>query len=160
MRAGARISTTALVLGLGLFMALDVSGQPAPSPIPDIAVRKIIELGLKNIHRALCQGLEQCAPATPEELDNPPITLNHARAAVLAGTRTAFALWCGLDANRRSVLPMTRQLRQVLRFNERQVALMAVIHGIQQGIVADQLKTRGTCDAATRTRIDAQLPKT
>ena len=44
-------------------------------------------------------------------------------------------------------------------FNSRQVALMAVIHGIQQSIVSEQLKTKGACDAATRSKIDAQLPK-
>jgi hypothetical protein len=39
------------------------------------------------------------------------------------------------------------------------VALIAVIHGIQQSITADQLKAQGECDDATRSRIDAQLPK-
>jgi len=37
---------------------------------------------------------------------------------------------------------------------------MAVIHGIQQSMVAEQLNARGTCDEATRSKLDAQLPKT
>jgi len=93
-------------------------------------------------------------------LENPPITLDHARAALLAGTRTALAHWCGLDADRRNVAPMLRHLRKVLRFDNRQVALMAVIHSIQQSALADQLKARGACDEATRRTLDAQLPKT
>ncbi len=54
---------------------------------------------------------------------------------------------------------MTRHLRKVLRFNDRQVALMAVIHGIQRARSPRQLKARGACDEATRARLDAQLPK-
>ena len=50
-------------------------------------------------------------------------------------------------------------LRRSKRYNERQLALMAVIHGIQQSITGEQLKAKGECDAATRSRIDAQLPK-
>ena len=67
--------------------------------------------------------------------------------------------WCGFDPDSRSVLPLLRELRQSKQYNERQVALIAVIHGIQQSIVAEQLKAKGTCDAATRSMIDAQLPK-
>ena len=153
-------SRTALMLVLALFGALGVSAQPAPPDIPDTAVRKMLELGLQNIHRALCEGINQCAPTTAAELENPPITIQDARAALMAGTRTALAQWCGLDANRRSVLPLTQHLRKVLRYNERQIALVAVIHGLQQSMVTEQLGTRGTCDETTRGKLDAQLPKT
>lgn len=159
MRAATLFAARVLMLGLGQLVALEVLAQPAPLQIPDAVVRQMLELGLQNIQRALCQGLDTCAPATPEEFANPPISMQHARVAVMAGTRTALAVWCGLDADRRSVAPMTRQLRQVFRFNERQAALMAVIHGIQQSIVAEQLKTGGACDEATRSKLDAQLPK-
>ena len=77
----------------------------------------------------------------------------------MAGTRSAVARWCGLDADRRSLMPMTRHLRQKLGFSGRQMALVVVIHGIQQDLVAAQLKARGACDAATRNGLDAQLPK-
>jgi hypothetical protein len=147
------------MLGFGLVVAFGASGQQAPPAIPDAVVQKMLEVGLQNIHRAACDGFNNCAPATPAELENPPLTLDQARSAVMAGTRTALALWCGLDADRRSVLPMTRHLRQVLRFNDRQVALMAVIHSIQQSIVGEQLQARGPCDEATRGKMDAQLPK-
>jgi hypothetical protein len=149
----------ASIAGLGLLVAFDAASQPAPPTIPDEVAKGMLEYGLKNIHRAVCDGFNTCAPTTPEELEFPPITIDHARTAVLAGTRTALARWCGLDADRRSVLPMTRHLRKALRFNNRQVALMAVIHGIQQSVVAEQLKAKGACDEATRARLDAQLPK-
>jgi hypothetical protein len=144
---------------LSLAVAFDAAGQPAPPSVPDEVVQGMLELALKNIHQAACDGFNACAPTTPEELEFPPITIEQARTAMLAGTRTALAHWCGLDADRRSVAPMNRHLRKVLRFNNRQVALMAVIHGIQQSAVAEQLKGTGSCDATTRARLDAQLPK-
>jgi len=149
----------ASLLGLGLIVAFGAAAQPNPPAIPDAVVRKMIELGLKNIHRALCDGFNQCTPATPAEFEKPPIAIEHARVAVATGARSAFARWCGFDADRRSVMPLMRQLRQGRQFNERQVALMAVIHGIQQSITTEQLKATGTCDEATRRKIDGQLPK-
>lgn len=159
MRRANRLAIAASVLGLGLAAALGASAQPAALSIPDPVVRKMIEVGLQNIHRALCDGFNQCTAATPAEFENPPVTLEQARMAVVVGVRSAFARWCAFDAERRSVLPFTRQLRQVLRLNERQVALLAVIHGVQQGITGEQLKGQGECDEASRRRLDAQLPK-
>jgi hypothetical protein len=159
MRRAAGVALAASIAGLALMSASGALAQPAPPTIPDGVVKGMLELGLKNIHRAACDGFNACAPTTPEELEFPPITIDQARVAVLTGTRTALAHWCGLDANRRSVLPMNRHLRKVLRFNNRQVALMAVIHGIQQSAIVEQLKAKGACDAATRARLDAQLPK-
>jgi len=121
MRRATGVPLVASIVGLGLVVAFDASGQSSPPSIPDEAVRRALELGLQNIHRAVCDGFNDCAPTTPAELANPPITIEQARSALLAGTRTALARWCGLDAGRRSVLPMTRHLRKVLRFNDRQV---------------------------------------
>jgi hypothetical protein len=157
-RAG-RLAPAASLLALTLVLSTEAATQPQPATIPDAVVRRMLELGLQNIQRGLCGGLDGCAPATPEEFELPPITLPQARIAVVTGTQSALARWCGLDADRRSVAPMLRQVRQKLKFNERQVALIAVIHGIQQGIVTDQLKALGECSAAARDKLDAQLPK-
>jgi hypothetical protein len=145
------------LLGLGL-ASFDADGQTPPAPISDEAVKRVVRLALQSIDRAVCDGFNPCAKVTPEELERPPISLDQARSALIAGTRTALAHWCGPDGSRRSVLPMTERLRK-MGFNNRQVALMAVIHGIQQSIVSEQLKAKGACDAATRSKIDAQLPK-
>jgi hypothetical protein len=149
-------SATALSL---LLLVTDSPAQPSPPEIPDAVVRRMIELGLQNIQRGLCGGLDGCAPATPEEFELPPVTIGQARIAVLVGAQSALARWCGLDAERRSVAPMLRQIRQKMKFNERQVALMAVIHGIQQSLVSEELKARGECNEAMRRQLDAQLPK-
>jgi hypothetical protein len=135
------------------------SGQSGPPEVPDAAVRQMLELGLRNIQRGLCGGLDGCPAATPEEFELPPITLAQARIAMLTGTQSAVARWCGLDANTRSINPMMRLVRQKMKLTERQVALIAVIHGIQQDLVGQHLRTRGECDTATRDKLDAELPK-
>ena len=152
--------SVAAVSVLALVAEAEVSAQPGPPEIPDEVVRRMLELGLQNIQRGLCGGLNGCAPATPEEFQLPPITLGMARIAMLTGTQSAVARWCGLDADRRSIAPTMRLVRQKFKLSERQVALIAIIHGIQQGIVAEQIKAKGgECDATTRSRLDAQLPK-
>jgi hypothetical protein len=152
--------SAAAVWALVLVAATEVSAQPGPPEIPDKIVRRMLVLGLQNIHRGLCGGLSGCAPATPEEFQLPPITLGQARVAMLTGTQSAFARWCGLDADRRSIAPTMRLVRQKFKLNERQVALIGIIHGIQQGIVTEQIKAEGReCDATTRSKLDAQLPK-
>lgn len=149
-----------VVLCLGPLVAVPASAQPGPNAIPEQVVQKLIELGLRNIHRAICDGFNQCTPATEDEIKNPPISVDQARVAIFVGTRSAFAGWCGFNADKRSVLPLLRQLRQGKQFNERQLALMAVIHGIQQNITAEQLKAKGgACDEEMRKRLDTQLPK-
>lgn len=154
-----RLAAAALLSAWGLVAAAEAPAQPAAPDIPDAVVERLLKLGLENIHRALCDGFNPCKPATPQELEFPPITMDQARAALMTGARSAVARWCGLDADRRILVPMTRQLRQKLGFDGRQVALVVIIHGIQQGIVAEQLKARGPCDDATRSNLDAQLPK-
>jgi hypothetical protein len=144
---------------IAIAIAAEATAQPGPPEIPDAVAQRMIELGLQNIQRGLCGGLNGCAPATPEEFQLPPITLGQARVAILAGTQSAVARWCGLDADRCSIAPTMRLVRQKFRLDERQVALIAIIHGIQQSVVSDQLKSRGECDAATRSRLDAELPK-
>jgi hypothetical protein len=148
-----------LALPVAILVAIDAAAQQAPPFVSDEMAQKMLQLGLKNIERAVCDGFNTCAPATPQELQYPPITLEQARAAVMVGTRTALASWCGFDGDQRSALPMMQQLRQKARLNNRQLALIAVIHGIQSSIVSEQLKARGDCDATTRRNLDAQLPK-
>jgi hypothetical protein len=159
MRRSLRLPATLLGFVLAAACSAHAQQEQRPPEIPEAAVQKLIELGLKNIHRAACDGFNPCSPATDAELKNPPITVDQARVVIIVGGRSAFAQWCGLDADKRSVLPLLQSLRRSKRFDGRQLALMAVIHGIQQSIIGEQLKAKGACDAATRKRLDAQLPK-
>ena len=108
----------AAVSALALVAEAEVSAQPGPPEIPDEVVRRMLVLGLQNIQRGLCGGLNGCAPATPQEFQLPPITLGMARVAMLAGTQSAVARWCGLDADRRSIAPTMRLVRQKFKLDE------------------------------------------
>jgi hypothetical protein len=160
MRRPSRLAfVAAAVSAWGVVLSARAPAQSPAQEIPEAVAQNMLKLGLQNIDKAVCDGFNTCAPATPEEFEYPPITLDHVRAAILTGTRSAFTRWCGLDANRRSVAPMVRYLQQKLRFNARQVALVAVIHGIQESIISDELKKKGECDEATRSKLDEQLPR-
>src|SRR5262245_15182983 len=97
MRRSRIIACTLAILGLCSVAPEGSWGQPTPAPFPDEAVKRMLELALQNIERAVCDGFNPCAPATPSELENPPISLDETRSALIAGTRTALANWCGLD---------------------------------------------------------------
>src|SRR5262245_48685662 len=75
-----------------------------------------------------------------------------------SGARTALADWCGLDWQRRSFLPMHHD-RHVVRFNGRQPAPVALLHGIRQEMLSQQLEAKGASQAATRDRLEAKLLK-
>lgn len=160
MRRVARLWTLVCACGLGLAAQYGASAQPNTPGPPDEVVKQFVRLALENMQRSLCEDLKPCAPATPEEFENPPLSLEHARAIVLVGARTALAQWCGLDWQRRSYLPMMHHYRHTVRFTERQMSLAGLLHGIQQGVLEVQLKAKGACDEATRSKLDAQLPKT
>ena len=137
MQQATRLPTALVLLGLASMITSSALAQQPPPPIPDAIVRKMIDLGLKNIDKAVCDGFNACPAATEAEFKDPPISIDQARTALIVGGRSAIAHWCGLDAERRSVLPLLTQLRRSKRFNERQLALMAVIHGIQQGVLVE-----------------------
>src|SRR5262245_66409280 len=101
-RAAARAPLAGAIAGLGLVAASVASAQPAPQTIPDSVVERMVKLGLEHIHRAVCDGFNTCEPATPEELESPPITLHQPRTAISTGTRTAPAPWRGLGGHRRA----------------------------------------------------------
>src|SRR5262245_8106711 len=87
MRRTGRLASVVSLLALGLALSTEAVSQAPPGEIPDALARRMIELGLHNIQRGLCGGLDGCPPATPEELELPPITVPQARIAMLTGTQ-------------------------------------------------------------------------
>src|SRR5687767_4482693 len=109
--------------------------QGASQLLTDDKVREALQTALKNIDRARCDGLQPCAPATPAELRSPPISLDHARAAMRAGLASGGMEWCRLDWQQRSFRPMMDHYRKAIGLNERQMALMGLLHGMHQGMM-------------------------
>ena len=120
-------------------------------------VKAAIELALRNIHKAKCGHNEPCAPATKEEMAKPPILVSDASAAIKAGISSALLQWCGLDWTQRSFVPLMTNYRDILLMNDRQLALIGVIHGMQQGLTLGGVASK-PCSTDMRRKIDARVP--
>lgn len=135
-----------------VFVALPALAQP----VSDSYAREITMIALRNLPSARCDGGRACAPATAEELRSPPILLAEARRIVERGRLSAAAEWCGLDWQRRSLVPLIVEARNAGR-TDRIQALIALMHGRVQGELRETLRARGACPAQTRIDVEVQL---
>ncbi|GGC55439.1 hypothetical protein [Chelatococcus reniformis] len=153
-----RLSAAALGLGAAL-VASTASGQsPLDKHVSDGAVKAALNLALTNISRAKCEDLKPCAAPTADEKAHPPISIAEARAAMKAGIVSGIAEHCGLDWHRRTFVPMMVYHRKAVQMNERQMALMGLLHGMQQARVSRALGASGTCSADMKAKVNAGLP--
>jgi hypothetical protein len=123
----------ALVLTLGAAAAYAQGSRPLS--LDDDFVRRMLAQALDNITRLRCDNAQPCAPATSAEKANPPITIAEARAIMNRGILSGAAERCGLDWQRRNFVPMMAYWRNDMKKTERQMALVALLHGVMQGIV-------------------------
>jgi hypothetical protein len=113
-------------------------------------------LALDNIGRGRCDNkLTPCAPATAEEKANPPITTAEARIVFHRGMLSGAAEACGLDWTKRNYLPMMTYWRHTVKKNERQMALIGIMHGITLEFSKAGLKSG--CIKELRERVDREL---
>jgi hypothetical protein len=148
-------ATLALLLTL---VATALSAQSSgPPSLSDDFVRRILVEALDHMPRARCENAQPCAPATAAEKENPPITVAEARAIMNRGILSGAAERCGLDWQRQNFTPMMAYWRKDMRKSERQMALVASLHGIMQGIVNARADERG-CTAQLRQNLEQGLP--
>lgn len=154
MRLRKIIPVTALFLvGGSMTLAQDT---PAPPYYPDDAVRKTIEFALRNIQDAKCGGAP-CAPATEEELANPPLTIAEARRAMDAALESAGWRWCGIANRGRLFDAFMRDAREVLKYDTRKRHLLALVHGNTE-VEAERAFDRSgrPCPPQTKKRLEAE----
>jgi hypothetical protein len=133
--------------------------EKAIRTFPDKDVEAMVRLALQNIGKALCENNKPCAPATPEELAHPPLSVAEARRIMIQGSTSALVASCGLDY-KRSFVPMMTYYRRQQKMNERSLAIVAMVHGISQGRLASALeKEQAKCSDEMRANLDAKLPK-
>jgi len=72
--------------------------------------------------------------------------------------KSALASWCDLDW-RRSFLPMLGFGKEVMRFDDRRLNLMTLIHGDFMARQFAFYRNAGNCPAQTKQQLDAYLPK-
>jgi len=122
----------AVLLGLGS-LGSGVRAEVAPRFPSDERVQELLELALRFISRARCENDEPCKPATEQEMRTPPVAVEHAREAVRTGFLSAMAEKCGFDYGQKFFLPMMDHFRRSVGLNERQLAIVSILHGIELG---------------------------
>ena len=153
------VCTIGFLISVNVSIAQDISDETLGRMVSDDAALEAIRLGLSKIHTVKCEADKPCEPANAAELASPPIKIVDGRAAMVFAIKSALAQWCGLDW-KRSFLPMIAFGKDRMRYSDRQMNLMALIHGdfyVRQ--YAFYSKTGQQCPASLRERLDAQLPK-
>ena len=157
----ASIGGRTLFRSIVLIVAIVVTGLMAGTPVrragaaavlSDEQVQKLLMAALDNIGRGMWGDNKRCAPATPEEKANPPITIVEARLVTYRAALSAAAELCGLDWQGRNFLPMMAYWRRTVKKNERQMAVIGILHGIMQG-----LGKPDACTADIRATVERQL---
>jgi hypothetical protein len=131
--------TAFLAAALAVFFAAPTAAQGLAV---DAAVRGIgqqdlagtLRGALEIIHEAQCAPGRRCARARAEEFETPPLTPGHARLAARTGMASGFAESCGMDWEGRVFRPYIEALRNELKLNQRETALMTLMHGHWQNV--------------------------
>jgi hypothetical protein len=137
--------------------AQEAPGEEYAKMITDGAAREAIGLALAKIGTVNCEANQYCTPATAEELQQPPITLQDARASMVFAIRSALAAWCGLDW-RRSFQPMIILAAERRNMNKRQLVLLSLVHGDFQTRQLAFYKNSGKCPISFKEKLDRELP--
>jgi len=154
MRLRKIIPVTALFfVGASMTLAQDT---PATPYYPDDAVRKTIDLALRRIEMGKC-GSAACAPATEDELANPPLTIAEARRAMDAALESAGWRWCGIANRERLFDDFMRDARNVQKYDVRKRHLLALVHGNTE-VEAERAFDRSgrSCPPQTKKKLEAE----
>ena len=151
------IRSALLVAGLacGSFGAWSPAAAQALPPAE--LARRTLAQALDHIQNARC-GDKPCEPATAAEKSNPPVTVAEAQQIMARGVLSAIAERCEVDWRRQNFLPMMAYWRTNQKKSERQMALVALVHGITQGKAEQSLQAQPPCTPQQRADITAKLP--
>jgi hypothetical protein len=126
----------------------------------DAVIKKMLAVVLNKLPEAMCGPKKHCAPATAEEKAKPPVSVEQARGVVKTGILSGSAEHCGLDWKRRVFMPALGYYRKTEKMNDRQIAILSVLHGIIQGYTATHHKMHSeACTDEARRKLDEKLPK-
>lgn len=147
-------------IALAALLALPAAAQDDPFAkysTPE-ATAAALQLALRGLGDADCgTGPASCEPATEAELADPPLATFFAQAGMETGLTSALMQWCDLDWEARSFLPLMNYHREAMRLDERQLTLLALVHGIQQERIIRGLGEQ-TCPDDLRRNIHAHAP--
>jgi hypothetical protein len=147
-----------LVAAFVIFLAAASSAVAQEPKNREEFMQKVLQLALDNIQSARCEKGAACKPATAAEKKNPPLSLAETSSIVGRGIFSGGAAYCGLDWNKRNFEPMMAYWRNEKKKNDRQLALIGLIHGIMQEQIVKSFMTKGgACPDEIRKDVDAKL---
>jgi len=120
-------------------------------------IRRLLVLALDNVQRARC-GAQACTPATGAEKANPPLTLAEARVVIGRAALSAVGEYCGLDWRSQNFEPMMNYWRHEQKKSKRQLALIALLHGIMQSRIEKTFAENAACSERDRRDAAARQP--
>lgn len=156
-RPTARLLTA---LFLGCVLSVPTQAAEEPSLIEDIdaeLVKQVSGLVVENIQAGQC-GDSPCEPANAIEKIDGMLPRDMTRQVISRGAGSAFAEFCELDWGNQSYLPLMDRERNSGCWSERQVAAIAVTHGIAMGLYRNSLKAEiGQCTPSVKSAVDQYL---
>jgi hypothetical protein len=150
------------LLFTGMFASAAAAQTEAPKKMDapksrEEFMQRVLQTALANIDRARCGGGDRCAPATEAEKKNPPLTLAETSQVVGRGIFSGGGFHCGMEWEKRNFLPMMAYWRDVQKKNDRQLALIATIHGIVFEQFLADFASKGKCPDAMKKDLDVRL---
>lgn len=140
-----------LAFGLAAFSCGNAIAQGGS----EAQIRGQIDIALQYIQHVLCENDKPCEPATPAEIAKPPLTVEEGSLIIKRAILNGAAKFCHLEWVEAGFAPMMKHWRSHGK-NERQMALIGILHGMAQSQTEAMLAGRA-CSDETRRDVQAQL---
>jgi hypothetical protein len=122
----------------------------------DEIAKQTLALAMANIDKAVC-GDKPCAAATPEELKDPPVTLAETREVIGRAILSGFAQHCGVEWQVRNYQPMMNYWRLKQKKNDRQLAVIALVHGLIVTQTTRSIAEKGACPDRVKQELNGRI---
>lgn len=133
------------------------AAQSAAPKSREELMNNVLQTALANITKVACSEGKPCAPATDAEKKNPPLSLSETSQVFGRGIFSGGAAYCGLDWQKRNYEPMMVYWKNDAKKNERQLALIALVHGIAKDRIASEFFGQGKCPDEMLKDVESKL---
>ncbi len=127
--------------------------------LPDPLVAAVREVARHNLAQAKRRDGTFVAPETAMERSRPIIPLEESRLAVDTGMVSGIANWCRLEWQRSHYLSYMKWQRARRLWSDKQLAYIALLHGIAMGVAERKYRETGECSEPFMNQIYAWIAK-
>ncbi len=156
-----RLAALFTVLGLLWLQSPAVAGDVAlffEQP-PSALVSAVSDVARRNLGQVKRADGTFVAPETAAERSRPLISLKESRLAVDTGMVSGIANWCRLEWQRSHYLSYMKWQRARRLWSDKQLAYIALLHGIAKGVAERKYRETGECSEPYMNQIYAWIAK-